>query len=156
ASPDLSFVVLEPGCTYTFTESGMPGSGGDLGRFSWFGPSALPAISSPIHLFGNGATIARADAPGTPPFRLFYVAASSGASATGDFATTGLGELTEVDVTLSNGLAKSGSAGRGGAGAGMGGASFNHGSVMRDNITLVGNSAVGGDTGIAALGGGGG
>ena len=39
------------------------------------GPNALPAITSDITIDGGGATIQRNPAVGTPPFRLFYIAA---------------------------------------------------------------------------------
>lgn len=38
------------------------------------GANGLPAILSPIAIRGNGATIARSDARGTPPFRIFSLA----------------------------------------------------------------------------------
>src|SRR5690606_13834942 len=129
ASPDPSVIGLEAGCTYTFTEVGPIAAAGHRGRFYWYGPSALPAIRTPVTIIGNGATIERSSAPGTPPFRLFFVGANPRKDRTEDFVTPGFGQLTLIDVTLRNGLAKGGSSGVGGGGAGMGGAIFNQGEV---------------------------
>lgn len=156
ASPDPTAIGLEPGCTYTFTESGPSAAAGEPGRFNWYGPSALPAISTPVTIIGNGATIERSSAPGTPPFRLFFVGANASEGRTEGFVSPGSGWLTLVDVTLRNGLAQGGSAGLGGGGAGMGGAIFNQGEVRLENVTLVGNRAVGGNVRVPELGGGGG
>jgi hypothetical protein len=63
AQPDT--LTLASGCTYVLT---TPNNTAD-------GPSGLPAITSPITIVGNGATITRADS--TDPnydFRLLYVA----------------------------------------------------------------------------------
>lgn len=84
ASPDVTTITLASGCTYVFDAPGMVTTG-DPGRFWWYGPSALPAIASPIIIQGNGATIARSDAPGTPAFRLFFVGAPNSGAATPAF-----------------------------------------------------------------------
>ena len=39
----------------------------------WYGPNGLPAIASNVIIAGNGATIERSTAGGTPDFRIFYV-----------------------------------------------------------------------------------
>src|SRR5262245_12949288 len=117
------------------------------------GPAALGAGSN-ITIDGlsggTGITIQR-DGAG-PSMRLFNVSAGS--------------SLTLTGLTLANGLAAGGDGGGGrtggGGAAGLGGAIFNSGSLNLVQSTVTGNSAVGGDGGIATgfttynFGGGGG
>lgn len=117
----------------------------------WYGPNALPAISSNLTINGNGATIQRNSVSGTPAMRLFYV--SGGLN--GELP---LGQLALQNVTLQNGLAHGGNSAVGGGGLGAGGAIFNQGSLTLNGVTLTNNQAVGGSSGNNRLGqfGGGG
>jgi hypothetical protein len=65
-------LTLASGCTYVLTTVDDTGANG---------PNGLPVVSSPITVVGNGATIARSDAGGTPPFRLLEIAASGSLNA---------------------------------------------------------------------------
>jgi hypothetical protein len=56
-------INLTPGCIYTFTHP-----------FQVESPNGLPPITGIITVNGYGATIARSQASGTPPFRIFAVA----------------------------------------------------------------------------------
>ena len=99
----------------------------------WYGPDALPAISSSITIDGNGSTL---ECTGSTPMRLFYVSGGlSGLSA---------GNLTLENLTLAGGLAEGGAGARGGGGLGAGGAIFNQGTVNLVDSTLSGNTAQGG------------
>lgn len=104
------------------------------------GPSAF-RITSTIKIIGGGQIISPGES--APEFRFFEVVAG--------------GNLTLVNLTLSNGVARgsAGSAGGGGA-PGLGGAIFNSlGTVNIFNCTLSGNQAIGGDnTGGGGTGGG--
>jgi hypothetical protein len=114
----------------------------------WFGPDGLPPISDTVAIDGNGATISRSSAGGTPDFRFFYVS--------GGLSGIPSGNLTLDDLTLSGGLAQGGAAHQGGGGAGMGGAIFVQGSLTLARTTLADNSALGGgDTSGVPSGGGG-
>ncbi len=96
---------------YTFTEVDN----------AWFGPNALPAITSEITIEGNGALIQRSGSSETPKFRLFYVVGMGGAG-----IDTGLepGNLTLKNLTLQNGVAEGGAGGeRAGAARGSAGRS---------------------------------
>ncbi len=107
----------------------------------WYGPDALPAITSDITIQGNGATIARSSAAGTPAFRLFYVAAGTAAAS----PTLSAGTLTLQNLTLTGGLAQGGAGGSGaGGGAGLGGAIFNQGALSLNGVTVTANTAQGG------------
>jgi hypothetical protein len=89
------------------------------------GPTGLPIIAKAdvLTIVGNGDTIERSTASGTPDFRLFNVA--SGAS------------LTLENLTLQNGLAF-------GAGvAAEGGAIYNQGTLVLNTATVQGNTAQG-------------
>lgn len=150
-------ISLASGCTYTFTAPYVnSGSPGDLAN--WFGPAAMPAIDAPITIVGNGATIARSTASGTPPFRLFFVGADPTATATSGWTTPGAGTLILENLTLSGGLAAGGSSGGGGGGGGLGagGAIFSQGTVALYSVTLSGNGAQGGSAGVSGTGLGGG
>ena len=120
-------ITLAPGKTFTLTAVNNTTDG----------PNGLPVIAANNNLTirGNGATIARSTAPGTPAFRLFDVA--SGAA------------LTLQNLTLANGLVigDTGMDASGGAILNAAGASL----TVKCSI-LVGNQVVGGD-GAGGLGG---
>ena len=119
----------------------------------WYGPNGLPPIAATITIDGNGSTIERAGASGTPAFRLIFVGADpSTTGPTPGYSTPGAGELTLEDLTLSGGLAQGGSSNGGGGGLGAGGAIFTQGAVTLQSVTISGNSAVGGTGGDFALG----
>jgi hypothetical protein len=116
----------------------------------WYGPNALPSISSEITIDGNGATIQRNPAFVLSMFRLFYVSG-------GTHDELPLGNLTLNNLTLANGVAKGGQGGSGGGGGmGAGGAVFNQGTLQLDGVTLTANRAIGGSGASGAGGGGGG
>ncbi len=98
SSPGPDTLDLATDCTYTFT--------GPSNVLS--GANALPAIASDIVINGNGATIARSSAGGTPPFRLFYVGADPTDPDTLNFPTPGAGDLTLRNLTVAGGLAAGG------------------------------------------------
>jgi hypothetical protein len=89
------------------------------------GASGLPVIAKrdTLTIIGNGDTIERSTASGTPDFRLFDVA--SGAA------------LTLENLTLQNGLAF------GSGSAAEGGAIFNHGTLILSGVTVQSNTAQG-------------
>jgi uncharacterized protein DUF1566 len=91
--------------------------------------NGLPSITSDITITGNGATIARSDAPDTPAFRLFHVAPA--------------GRLTIYDLTLTNGKMPDIDLSRPGPG-GDGGGILNEGVLTLINVALTSNQA--GDT----------
>lgn len=109
-------IVLATGAVYTLTDVDN----------TLLGPSALPAIESPILLTGRGATIERSSEALTPDFRFFI---------------NSTGPLILSDLTLQNGS------------AGGGGAAYNQGfgDLTLDSVTLTGNAA---DDGGAILSGG--
>jgi hypothetical protein len=89
------------------------------------GATGLPVIAANDNLTiaGNGDSIARSTASGTPAFRLFDVA--------------GGGSLTLANLTLQGGLAF-------GAGASAeGGAIYNQGTLLLNGVTVQNNSAQG-------------
>ncbi len=97
ASPTTEDTIdLSPGCLYELTtvDNYTQGSNG------------LPSIISPIVINGNGATILRSLASGTPAFRIFHV--------------SNIGALTLNDLTVSNGLAFSATTGETAPNAGGG------------------------------------
>jgi chitodextrinase len=100
---------LAPGCGYTLTAANNATDGG----------TGLPVITAKDVMQGNGATITRSTAAGTPAFRLFDVSSAGG--------------LTLNALTLSNGLANNGAQG--------GGAIFSHGSLSVSASTFTGNSS---------------
>jgi hypothetical protein len=114
----------------------------------WYGPNALPPITSNLTINGNGATLTRSTASNTPAFRLFYV--SGGIS--GELP---LGSLTLQNLSLTNGLAQGGGSNPGGGGLGAGGAVFNQGNLNLNDVTLTGNQALGGNGKSGGAGGGG-
>ncbi len=110
-------ITLEPGVKFTLTTVNNDTDG----------PTGLPVIAAGDNLtiVGNGDTIERSTAKGTPAFRLFDVAA--GAS------------LTAQSLTLQGGLA---------FGWGVyaaGGAVYNQGTLTLDGVTIQNNTAQGGD-----------
>jgi hypothetical protein len=94
------------------------------------GPAALPVITSPITIQGNGAKIVRSDKRLIKPFR--------------HLAVSDTGELTLQDVTLSGGSPITRRLSR------NGGAILNHGTLLIQNSTISGNTVSG-----AVSGGGG-
>ncbi|MFQ6044359.1 MAG: hypothetical protein ACE5PV_26200 [Candidatus Poribacteria bacterium] len=82
------------------------------------GPNGLPCVTSKIVINGNGATIERLRATGTPDFRIFEV--------------TSTGNLTLYDLTIQNGriVAPNGGA-NGGGGGSFGGGIFNNGGTVK-------------------------
>jgi hypothetical protein len=141
-------LTLASGCTYTLTSAASTS----------YGFTGLPAITNPLVVTGNGATIERGGA--APSFRLITVA--SGAS------------LSLSNLDLTGGLAQGGAGGSasgdpdegggGGGGAGLGGAIYNRGSLQLSGVVIAGNEARGGaggdgadaSTSISDAGGGGG
>ncbi len=103
-------VTLTSGCVYTLTAVNNTTDGGGVG---------LPVISANVTVQGNGATIIRSTASGTPVFRIFDVSSS--------------GSLTLSSLTVSNGLANNGQQGGGGI--------FSHGTLTISGSTFTGNSA---------------
>ncbi len=152
AAPGPDTISLASGCVYSFT---IPYASLSSGYASWYGPSALPAIASQITIEGNGATIER-DASATVPFRLLFVGADQTDPDTSNYVTPGPGNLTLRDLTLKGGLAKGGDSGSGGGGAGLGGGIFSQGALTLNRVTLVANTARGGNGGVTGGGGGGG
>ena len=107
----------------------------------WYGPNALPAISSSLVIQGNGATIS-ATTSASNPFRLFYVS--------GGLSGLAAGSLTLQNLTLQGGLAEGGNSYNGGGGLGAGGAIFNQGTLVISGVTLTGNEALGGSGGVGS------
>lgn len=125
------------------------------------GPNGLPAITSTITINGNGATVRRSNAPGTPDFRLLRVV--NGAALTlnsvklqGGRLTAGYqygaairngGQLTLNDSTITGNTAS----GTGSSGSGIAG--------MYQSVTTLNNSTISGNTathgGIGGIGNGG-
>lgn len=64
-------INLAPGATYTLTAANNGGPGPAITD----GATGLPIVTSRIVVNGNGATIERSGAPGTPDFRIFRVMA---------------------------------------------------------------------------------
>jgi hypothetical protein len=117
---------------------------------NWFGPNALPAISSNLTINGNGAVLQRDGGERVPDFRFFYVS--------GGLSGLAAGTLTLENLTLQGGIAQGGDGGAagGGGGLGAGGAVFNQGTLLLTGVTLNNNTAQGGDGGRTGSGGGGG
>ena len=153
--PGANTIVLQAAATYVLTQPDQPQTG-FVDRGSWYGPNALPPIATSIVIEGNGATIERSSATGTPAFRLFYVGANPLAGGTQGYASPGAGSLTMHNLTLLGGLAHGGDSNAGGGGAGLGGAIFNQGSLTLNAVTIASNEAQGGDSGVGTVGDGGG
>jgi hypothetical protein len=111
----------------------------------WYGPNALPPISSDITISGYRATIERS---GGPDFRFFYVSNSK-------YGGLPTGSLTLKNLTLEGGVAKGGDGGQGGGGLGAGGAIFNQGTLVLNHVAMKDNTAEGGSFRYQAVGGGG-
>jgi hypothetical protein len=123
----------------------------------WYGPNALPPITSNIVIEGNGATLQITD-PTIVRLRFFYVGANPQATGTLGFNTPGAGQLLLHNLTLTGGRQKGGESytASGSGGAGMGGAIFNQGILQLNAVTVNGNSAVGGSNSLLGSGGDGG
>jgi hypothetical protein len=110
-TPEADTITLVTGTTFTLTQVNNTTNG----------PNGLPTIAAaggPLTILGNGDTIERSTASGTPAFRLFDVAV--GAS------------LTLANVTVQGGLAESG------------GGIYSSGSLTLEAGTIIrGNHAVG-------------
>jgi hypothetical protein len=102
------------------------------------GATGLPVIAAndTLTIVGNGDTIQRSTASGTPAFRLFDVASG--------------GSLTLKNMTVQNGLAQGDASG---ASSAEGGAIYSQGSLALDAVTVQQNTAQGGLEGNAAGGG---
>ncbi|HUQ06163.1 MAG TPA: Ig-like domain-containing protein [Kofleriaceae bacterium] len=111
----------------------------------WYGPTALPPITTDITIEGNGAFIQRDLF--APEFRIFYVAGATVPPGN----TIGAGKLTLRNLTLRWGIARGGSGGGGsqggGGGLGAGGAAFVHGELVLERVLLRGAKAIGGNGG---------
>jgi hypothetical protein len=90
------------------------------------GANGLPVIAArdSLTIVGNGDTIQRSTAAGTPAFRFFDVAAG--------------GSLTLQNLTLQNGLAMAG-----GPTGDVGGAVYNQGTLQLSSATIANNAAPG-------------
>lgn len=139
ANPGVDTLALSAGCDYVFTGPQ---------NFS-YGPNALAAVSSPIVIEGNGATLSRSS---QTDFRFFFIGADPANSATEGYGTLGPGDLTLRDLTIRGGSAVGGSASAGGGGGGLGGAIFNQGKLTLDGVLMVDNLAQGGASGVAGTG----
>ncbi|WP_435008261.1 hypothetical protein P12x_005526 [Tundrisphaera lichenicola] len=87
----INSIILQPGSQYDY---GSPDN-------YWFGPNALPAITSNLTIIGNGATIARAGGSAAN-FRLFCVLGGPG------YGNSSAGTLTLRNLTLTGGVAGGG------------------------------------------------
>src|SRR5579885_3265837 len=146
-------IVLPANQTITFTKplNNTTITNNVLQDQNWYGPDALPAISSNITIEGNGDTLQVE--PGVN-MRFFYV--SGGPTYTG--GALAAGSLTLEDMTLEGGTAQGGNGSVGGGGGlGAGGAIFNQGNLTLEGVTLTNNRAIGGNGGGGGgIGGGGG
>jgi hypothetical protein len=111
SSTTITTIHLEPDCVYELTDIFIWEY--DLVYPAEFG---LPEIVSHIIIDGQNATIARSDAPGTPDFSIFLVAAS--------------GDLILHDLSLTGGQASH-----------YGGAILNCGHVLLNNCNVYENNA---------------
>ena len=151
-NPGADTIRLAAGSTYTLVA---------VHNF-WYGPNGLPSVQSDITLEGNGATIERSSAAGTPAFRFFNI--GNDFDGAGTESTVGDGTLVLRNLMLTGGLARGGAGGAGsfaagGGGAGLGGAILNQGDLTLERVTLAGNTAkggAGGDRAASGFGGGGG
>jgi len=92
------------------------------------GPNGLPSINSSITINGNGATIQRDSAGGTPDFRIFHVAATGNVTMSGMTIRNGLAD-NGGGMTIRNGLADNG------------GGIWNKGTLTMRDCTVSGNEA---------------
>jgi hypothetical protein len=111
----------------------------------WYGPNALPPISTKIVINGNGAAIVRDVSADLPNFRFFFIGADPSSPATYGWSTPGAGDLRLSNLTIAGGVARGGNGSGGGLGAG--GAIFSQGALTLDDVTLTANHATGGDGG---------
>ncbi|MGH7885920.1 MAG: IPTL-CTERM sorting domain-containing protein [Thermodesulfobacteriota bacterium] len=111
ANPGADTIILD-GSTFTLTEINN----------NTLGNNGLPVITSEIIIEGNGGTIHRSSAGGTPAFRII--------------AINGSGDLTLNETTISGGLANAGGF-YGSAGGGI----FNFGTATMTNNTISENTA---------------
>ena len=106
------------------------------------GPNGLPSVTTAIIIEGDGITVARSSAAGTPGFRVFHVAAT--------------GNLTLNKVTVTNGALPTSV---GVAAIRSGGGLYNAGTLTLNNSTISGNrggeGTSGGPHGAAGGNGGG-
>lgn len=163
SSGGLVTLELAAGCRYTLSAA----------TDQTDGPSGLASIRSAVTVVGNGATIERSPAQGTPAFRLFHVASG--------------GTLTLRDLAIINGRSEGAAAPAGQAGAdgkgvaagggskdgetgkpgdpgraspraggnGLGGGIYNRGTLRLERVTMSGNAALGGAGGSGGNGGSG-
>lgn len=156
-TPGADAIILAAGETYTLNS---------INNY-WYGANALPPITSPITIRGDGlpeltrpsqadkgAIIQRDPNPATPSMRLFFVMSGSYSNPNPGKVSVSSGNLTLENLHIKNGYALGGSGS--GGGAGMGGAIFNQGVLTLLNSTFSDNTAQGGDgSSTAGLGGGG-
>src|SRR5215207_4003845 len=136
-------IVLPKGSTQTLTTVNN----------GYVGPSGLPVITSTMTIAGNGSTIARSSAPGTPEFRILVVGQNgnltlkqtkvTGGSLPGDSRGGGVyrrsGTLTLISCTISSNSAYLG----GGVANSVGGTLTVTNSTVSSN-TATGNQGGGG------------
>lgn len=108
-------------CTYTLTA---------VNNTNDLGPNGLPVIRNTLTINGNGATIARSTADGTPDMRVFYIHPK--------------GVLTLNRLTLMNARTPDGSSTE--SNAFGGGAIYNAGTLTLNSVTLSHNAAGAGYT----------
>jgi len=155
AAGGVNTITLAPDKTFTLTTVNNTADG----------PNGLPVIvaNNKLTIRGDGTTIMRSKAAGTPAFRLFDVA--SGASLTlenltlanglvvGDTGIDACGGaiLNSAGATLTvkcsiflNNQALGGDGGGGPGGLGLGGAVWNDGTAIFDYVLFRGNQAMGG------------
>jgi hypothetical protein len=135
------------------------------------GETGLPVVTTTIIINGNGSTVERSSAAGTPIFRIFDV------SDTGDLTLNDLaiangltaihskgdpgggilnaGTLTLNNCTVSGNATGDGSDGNSGGDGGDGGGIFNGGTLTMTGCTVSGNTTGNGGNGSASGGGGG-
>jgi hypothetical protein len=155
-------ITLEAGTTFKLTAADNGTDGGN----------GLPVIAANDNLtiVGYGATIERANATGTPAFRLFDVAAGASLTLTDLTLQGGLtyssggaiysqGGLNLTRVTVQNNLALGSHGGNssdyfGGPGGDAlgGGVYIGGGTALLNGVTLSGNTAQGGDGGDGGVG----
>lgn len=128
AGSEVAEITLAAGCVYSLAQVDNVDSA--------VGANGLPVIASTVVISGNGATITRSSAAGTPGFRFFDVVPS--------------GNLTLLGVTLSGGL----TAAR--CDENFGGAIFDLGTLTLRRVVVQGNGAVDSSSDAACLSGGGG
>lgn len=144
---DVDIINLAPGGVYTLNASDN--------NYRSKGANGLPALTGSLILNGNGATIARSSAVGTPPFRVFFV--DSGATVTFTSLTIAGGSSTAEGggIYNDNGTVAVNSSILRGNGASLGGAIYNTGGALTvNNSTLSANSASTGGGGIRNVGAG--